>query len=320
MSAAASRSAAQLPGPPVIALFGPTAVGKTAVAVALARRLRALGQRPIAVSADAMQVYRGLEQLTGAADALAQAELEHRLLAFLDLQESFSAGRYARLAHAEIDAIIAAGGVAIVVGGTGLYLRAALCDLDLRPPPAPGVRERWMQELARRGAHALHELLASRAPEAAAAIAPTDSHRIVRALELHEAGQLRPPPAQSQLWTAQTRRPTLLVALELERTTLYRRIDERVERIVASGAAAEVQRALAAGASVTARRALGFAELAVGDVEGLKRNTRRYARRQLTWMRKLTAVQRLRLDGLSAEEAAETIVGMWQQAGRRAPP
>jgi tRNA dimethylallyltransferase len=308
-----------VPSRAVIALFGPTGVGKTAVALALARRLRGLGQRPIAVSADAMQVYRGIEQLTGAADALAQSELEHRLLAFVALRESFSAGRYARLAHAEIDAILAGGGIPIVVGGTGLYLRAALCELNLRPPPAPGVRERWMAELQRHGPRALHQLLADRAPATAATIAPGDSHRIVRALELLESDALPPPPVQSQLWTAQTRHPTLLVALERDRALLYQRIDERVERIVAAGAREEVMRALAAGASPTARAALGFAELAVGDIEGLKRRTRRYARRQMTWMRKLAGVTRLSLDGRSADQAAEEIMGMWQRTGARAP-
>ena len=126
----------------VIALFGPTAVGKTDVAVALARRLRDRGERPVAVGADALQVYAGLEVLTGVADAAQRAELEHRLVAFVPVTETCSAGAYARLAHAEIDGLLAEGATPIVVGGTGLYLRAALADLGMRPPPRPGVRER----------------------------------------------------------------------------------------------------------------------------------------------------------------------------------
>src|SRR3954447_11573802 len=110
----------------VIALFGPTGVGKTAVAVALADRLRARGERPVAVSADALQVYRGLELLTGVASEAERARLEHRLVSFVAVGETFSAGRYAELAHAEIDGLLAAGRRPIVVGGTGLYLRAAL--------------------------------------------------------------------------------------------------------------------------------------------------------------------------------------------------
>ena len=124
----------------VLALFGPTGVGKTALALAVAGRLRARGQCPVAVSADALQVYQGLETLTGVASAADRASLEHRLVAFLPITETFSAGRFAGLAHAEIDGLLAAGATPIVVGGTGLYLRAALADLNLRPEPPPGLR------------------------------------------------------------------------------------------------------------------------------------------------------------------------------------
>ncbi|MGH2909279.1 MAG: tRNA (adenosine(37)-N6)-dimethylallyltransferase, partial [Solirubrobacteraceae bacterium] len=144
----------------VIALFGPTGVGKTAVAVALARRLRARGEAPVAVSADALQVYAGLETLTGAAGPAERAELEHRLLSFVPVTETFSAGRFARLAHVEIDGLLAAGRRPIVVGGTGLYLRAALTELSLLPPPRAGVRERWLAELERVGPSELHAVLA----------------------------------------------------------------------------------------------------------------------------------------------------------------
>src|SRR3954447_13837285 len=125
----------------VIALFGPTGVGKTAVAVALADRLRARGGRPVAVSADALQVYRGLEVLTGVASDSERARLEHRLVFFLPVDRTFSAGEYARLAHAEIDGLLEEGATPIVVGGTGLYLRAALAELELKPPPPAGGRE-----------------------------------------------------------------------------------------------------------------------------------------------------------------------------------
>src|ERR1700758_3726985 len=172
----------------VIALFGPTGVGKTAVAVALARRLRARGEDPVAVSADALQVYEGLERLTGVASGSDQAALEHRLVSFLPIDASFSAGEYAQLAHAEIDDLLAAGRRPIVVGGTGLYLRAALAELDLPPPPPDGLRDRWIAQLERRGAQALHAELAARAPWAAAAIDRNDSQRIVRALELDDLG------------------------------------------------------------------------------------------------------------------------------------
>jgi tRNA dimethylallyltransferase len=298
----------------VIALFGPTGVGKTAVAVALARRLRTLGERPVAVSADALQVYSGLEILTGAATPEEQAALEHRLLSFLPVTELFSAGRYAELAHDEIDRLIASGQRPIVVGGTGLYLRAALAELSLAPPPREGVRERWLAELDRRGPAALHEILATRAPWAATEIAPGDRQRIVRALELLDAGELRPGPRgsdPSELWTEATRRPTLLVGLVVARAQLYAQIDARVDAMLADGVIEEVERAAAAGASPTARKALGFEQLLAGDAEAMKRRTRNYARRQLTWMRKLPSVHQVDLTGRDPDDAAAEIIGAW---------
>jgi tRNA dimethylallyltransferase len=218
----------------IIALFGPTGVGKTAVAIAVAELLRAHGEDPVAVSADALQVYAGLEVLTGVAGAAERERLEHRLVSFLPLDQTFSAGRYARLAHAQIDGLLAAGRRPIVVGGTGLYLRAALTDLDFRPAP---------------------------------------------------------PGGPSQLWSDDVRHPTLLVGLTMRREALYAAIDARVDRMLAAGAREEVARAHAAGASHTARKALGFEELLAGDVEAMKRRTRNYAKRQLTWMRKLAGVR-----------------------------
>ncbi len=235
----------------VIALFGPTGVGKTAVAVALATRLRAAGEDPVAVSADALQVYAGLETLTGVASPAERDALEHRLVSFVPLDASFSAGEYAQLAHAEIDALLAQGRRPIVVGGTGLYLRAALADLDFTPSP---------------------------------------------------------PEGPSQLWSEDMRRPTLLIGLTLERDELYARIDARVERMLAAGAREEVLRAHAAGASITARKALGFEELLAGDVEAMQRRTRNYARRQLTWMRKLAGVHLIDVTGRAPEDVAAEIV------------
>ncbi len=297
--------------PRVIAIFGPTGIGKTAVAVALAARLRARGADPVAISADALQVYAGLERLTGVAGAAEQAALEHRLISFLPVDATFSAGQYAALAHAEVDAALAAGRAPIVVGGTGLYLRAALTELSLRPPPPEGVRERWERELAARGAPALHAELARRAPWAAEGIDRNDRQRIVRAPELLDAGELEPPEGPSELWTEEMRHPTLLAGLTMEREALYARIDARVEEIVAAGAREEVVRAHAAGASETARKALGFDELLTGDVEAMKRRTRNYARRQLTWMRKLAGVRAIDATERSATAIADEIAALY---------
>ncbi len=294
-------------GASVIAVFGPTAVGKTEVAIALAERLRARGERPVAVSADALQVYRGLELITGVAGAAQRARLEHRLIAFLPIDARFSVGEYAALAHAEIDGLLAEGATPIVVGGTGLYLRAALAELALRPPPPEGVRERLEAELLDRGPEALHERLAREAPWAAETIQPRDRHRIVRALELLEQGELHPPEGPNRLWTSETRHPTRLVGLVRDRDELYERIEARVDEMVAAGAVEEVRRAHAAGASETARVALGFDELLRGDVDAMKRRTRNLARRQLTWLRKLPGVQLVDMTGRAPDEAAAAI-------------
>ena len=291
----------------VIALFGPTAVGKTEVAIALADRLRARGERPVAVSADALQVYTGLELLTGVPDAAQRARLEHRLISFVPVDARFSVAEYARLAHAEIDGLLAQGATPIVVGGTGLYLRAALAELALRPPPAAGVRERLEAELLADGPEALHARLAHAAPWAAAAIEPRDRSRIVRSLELLEQGLLEQPQGPNRLWTGDTRHPTRLIGLVRDRDELYARIERRVDSMLASGVQDEVRRADAAGASKTARVALGFDELLAGDVEAMKKRTRNYARRQLTWMRKLPGVELVDIGGRSPQDVAAAI-------------
>ena len=306
--------APELTAPRIIALFGPTGVGKTAIAVALGQLLRARGESPVAVSADAMQVYAGLEILTGVASAAEQAQLEHRLISFLDLDESFSVGRYAELAHAEIDALLNSGRRPIVVGGTGLYLRAALTTLTLRPEPEPGIRARWLNRLEREGSAGLHATLARRAPWAAAKIDANDRQRLVRALELLDQGELEPLKGPSQLWSEELRRPTLLIGLTMERAALYERIDVRVEEMIAAGVEQEVREAHRAEASSTAVKALGFAELLEGDTATVKRRTRNYARRQLTWMRKLAGVCVLDVTGRTPSAVAEEILAMSGEA------
>ena len=296
-----------LPTLPVIAIFGPTGVGKTAVAIALADALRGRGEDPVAVSADALQIYRGLEILTGAADARDQRRLEHRLISCIPVSETFSAGAYAQLAHAEIDELLRAGRRPIVVGGTGLYLRAALTELDLKPPVDPAIRAELTARLASAGPRALHAELAASRPDVAATLAPTDSQRITRALELLGAG-LDPAQPRDQLWTDHTRVPTRLVGLTLERAQLYAQIDARVAKMLEAGVRDEVQRAVTDGAGPSARKAVGFRELLAEDPEAMARASRQYARRQLTWMRKLPGVELIDMTGRGPEQAAARIL------------
>lgn len=236
----------------VVGIFGPTGVGKTGVAIALAELLREHGEDPVAVNCDALQVYEGLEVLTGAATAEERTRLEHRLLGFVPVTEDFSVGDYMPLAHREIDAALEAGRRPIVVGGTGLYLRAAVAELSLEKAP--------------------------------------------------------PESEESELWSPETRHPTTIFGLDMDRELLYERINARVEAIVAGGAVDEARRADALGPGRTARKALGFDELLAGDIEEMKKRSRNYARRQLTWMRKIPNLEPIDRIGLSDKEVAHTML------------
>jgi tRNA dimethylallyltransferase len=293
----------------ILALFGPTAVGKTGVAIAVAERLRERGEDPVAVNCDSIQVYSGLEVLSAAADADQQRQLEHRLLSFVDPSEEFSAGRYAELAHSEIDSLLAEGRRPIVVGGTGLYLRAALADLDLRPPVPQEIRDEVERELTERGSAALHSELD---PEHAAGVEPNDRKRIARLTELNRAG-IEPARSSERLWTAEVRHPTLLVGLSMSRGQLGERIDERVDEMVASAASDEARRAAAGGASRTARAALGFEELLHGNPRAMKRAHRQFARRQLTWMRRMDDVTVIDRTGRDDDDVAAEIDALLDQ-------
>jgi tRNA dimethylallyltransferase len=245
-----------------------------------------------------MQVYRGLPLLTNQPDRPTQ------LVGVWELDHEASVAEYAPLAHAAIDAAIDQGRTAIVVGGTGLYLRAALAELKLRPPVPVPVRERVEAEIAARGPEALHDELE---PPLAAGVHPRDRKRIARALELQRAGLDPPPPDGGELWTARLRRPTLLAGIVCDRAELDVRIDARVDSLVAAGATEEARRAAEAGVSRTARAALGFEELLRGDIDAMKREHRRYARRQLTWMRKMRGVRLIDRTGWSDAEVARQI-------------
>lgn len=287
----------------VLALFGPTAVGKTAVAVAVAEQLRQHGEDPVAVSCDSIQVYRGLAILSGAAGPGEREQLEHRLLGIVPAAAEFSAGQYAQLAHREIDGLLAEGRRPILVGGTGLYLRAALSDLELRPAAPESIRRQVEEEMASKGLEAMHGELP---PEVAASIHPNDRKRTARALELQRAG-IEPPRPHSEggrLWTAGLRHPTLLVGLTIDPQLLDRRIESRVDSMIEAGAVEEVTEAERNGVSRTARAAIGFEELLIGDVAATKAAQRRFARRQLTWMRRMEGVQTVDRSELSDEEAA----------------
>jgi len=287
----------------VVAIFGPTAVGKTGVAIALAEILRERGEDPVAVGCDSIQVYRGLAVLSGAPTDAERERLEHRLVGIADVTEEFSAGRYAELARSEIDGLLGEGRRPLVVGGTGLYLRAALAELELRPPVPSEVRADIEDDLAERGTDALHAELPD---ELRSGVHPNDAKRIVRLTALTRLG-ITPHTSSEGLWTETPRRPTLLFGITLEREELHARIDARVDEMIAAGAAGEVQRAAEGGASRTARAAIGFSELLEGDSDRMKSAQRAFARRQLTWMRRMPGVELIDRTGLDEEEVARLI-------------
>jgi len=275
----------------VIAVFGPTASGKSAVAELTADRLGTS-----VVSADAMQVYRGLPLLTN------QPSRPTRLVAICALDEEMSVGAFAALAHREIDALVDEHGVAVVAGGTGLYLRAALADMNVPPPAAPAVRDRIRHEVDVDPVVA-HRRLAVLDPAAAGAVHPHDRKRLVRALELAEGGASL-VPGRDRLWGGSTRRPTLVVGLDLAPEILERRIRERAREMFARGVVEEVRAALAGPVSRTAEKALGIAEIAALGPDALEpvvTRTRRYAAYQRKWMRRIPDI--VVLDAARAPEA-----------------
>jgi tRNA dimethylallyltransferase len=288
----AGRRSQQIP-PSVLAIFGPTASGKTAVAEAIAERIPAQ-----LVSADSMQVYRGLPVLTNQ-DAGA------RLVGIWPLDRQGTVGEYQRLAHEAIDEIVASGQTAIVVGGSGLWFQAALTDVQLPADVPDAARGRWERLYARFGPEVAHGLLQRRDPRAAARVHPNDRKRVVRALELWQAGGTL-VPEQPRLWTAGLRLPTLVVGLDVPLEALATRIASRAAAMFERGVEEEVRAAgeivpqvLGLDAVRSLPRAEAIAELA--------RSTRRFAAYQRKWMRRIPGV--VMIDATRpTEEVADAIL------------
>ena len=288
----------------VLAIFGPTASGKTAVAGELAGRLAV-----DVVSADAAALFRGLEILTAAPD------YPTRLVGVFDVEHDVSVGEFQVLAHAAIDEALASDRVPVVVGGTGLYLRAALSDLELPPPPDDGAREQWEALYDTQGGPHAHGRLQALDPEAAARVHPNDRRRVVRALELAEMGSSL---AGDALWSGDTRRPTLVFGIDVPDDVLERRIRARAATMLERGVVAEARAALSRPLSRSARKVMGlveFAELPADEaMEALVANNRRLARYQRKWMRRIPGL--IALDGnRGADQVASEIVAFTRARG-----
>lgn len=279
----------------IVVIAGPTASGKTALAVALAERLG--GE---VVSADSQQLYRGLDVGTAKPTPEERRAVPHHLLDVVEPGEGWDAARFVRAADEAIAGILGRGRVPLVVGGTGLYLRALLHGVVQAPGRDPELRARLEAEAAERGRDAVHARLAAVDPEAAARIRPNDLVRVVRALEIAASGR-----TQSELFRehafAEERYDAVILALDPPREELHRRIDARVEAMFAGGLVEEA-RALAErfGDRLPPKLPIGYAE-AVAFVRGecgreeailrVQVETRRYARRQVIWLRKERGVE-----------------------------
>lgn len=303
--------------PPLIVILGPTATGKTALSLRLAPLLRAE-----VVSADSAMVYRHLDVGTAKPSPEERARVPHHLIDVITPDRRFSVAEFQRLARAAIDDIVARGRVPLLVGGTGLYIRALVEDypLDRVPaPPDPVLRRRLLAEAERLGPEHLHRRLGALDPEAAARIHPHDLKRVIRALEvLAHGGRPSARPA-----SAGGGRPSpwrvLKLGLTCARPELYRRIDERARQQFAGGFVDEVRRVLAMGyrPEDPGLQILGYRHV-VAHVQGrlsldqalalTQRDTRRYAKRQLTWFRRERGVRWIDVEGRTPEELAALLL------------
>ncbi|MBD3367875.1 MAG: tRNA (adenosine(37)-N6)-dimethylallyltransferase MiaA [Candidatus Eisenbacteria bacterium] len=307
----------------VMAIVGPTAVGKTGVAVPVARELR--GE---IVSADSRQIYRGLDIGTAKPDAAETAAAPHHLIDIAEPSERFDAARFASLAEHAIEDVFGRDLTPIVVGGTGFYVTSLFEGLFEGPGRDKAIRSRLEEDAARLGPRALHERLAAVDPDAADRLHPNDAVRVVRALEVHESTG-RTLSAWQREGRREPRYRPWYVLLTMDRELLYRRIELRVDRMVEAGLLEEVDRLLASGRlaeDMPAANALGYRELipvvrgerALEEaVEEIKRNTRRFAKRQVTWFSRTPAELTIDMGKKEPEEAAHGLLEAWRRAAGR---
>ena len=299
----------------MIAVVGATAVGKSDLSVELALRLGAHGRPAEIVNADSMQLYRGMDIGTAKLTAEERRGVPHHLLDVWEVTQTANVADYQRMARAVIDGLRSAGRVPVLVGGSGLYVRGALDELDF-PGTDPQVRARLEAELAEHGPLALHARLARLDPAAAQAILPSNGRRIVRALEVIE---ITGGPFTATLPEHVSRYPCVQIGLTAPRPELDERIALRVERMWQAGLVDEVRTLEKAGlrSGFTASRALGYAQVLrflAGECteeeakEETVRATRRFARRQESWFRRDPRVHWLPYDAPDLLDRAFALV------------
>jgi len=305
----------------LLAIVGPTAAGKSEVSLLLARALA--GE---IVSADSMQVYRGMDIGTAKPSAEERARVTHHLIDIIDPDTPFSVADYRARADAALASIWEAERQPLLVGGSGLYVRAVIDKLSFPlAPPNAELRSRLARQAREEGVGALHARLAAVDPEAASRLHPNDEKRIIRALEVHAQTGQPISRLQSLDRRFQPRYNTTQFGLTRPRLELYRRIEERVDRMLAAGLVEEVKSLLAGGRreDLVAMKGLGYAQIAEHlrgacsleeAVARLKRDTRRFAKRQLTWFRRDPRIVWVDLAGLGgAEQVAAWIQCRWRE-------
>ncbi|MCU0661134.1 MAG: tRNA (adenosine(37)-N6)-dimethylallyltransferase MiaA [Myxococcota bacterium] len=281
----------------LVVLTGPTAGGKTSAALFFAQRFDAE-----IVSADSMQVYRRMDIGTAKPTPEERAQVRHHVIDVAEPMEAFDAARYVKHADSAIEEIHGRGKRVLVVGGTGLYLRALLHGLHEAPPPVAEARAALLEEAAKLGFPALHARLAEIDPETAQRLHPNDGMRISRALEVYQVTGVPMSRWQLEHGFALWRYEALILAFDIDKDLLRRRIFDRVDRMMEQGLLAEVRALLDSGVpqDCKAMGSLGYKQLAAHlrselpldlAIEQIKLETRRYAKRQLTWLRREQGVQ-----------------------------
>ena len=297
----------------LLCLLGPTAVGKTEIAIQLAQRLNAE-----IVSVDSRQIYRQMDIGTARPTAEEQRAARHHLIDCVDISEAFSVADYQSLVDVAITDIQNRGKRVLLVGGAGLYFRAIVDGLFEGPGADPSLRKRLEGEAAQLGVDVLHKRLQTCDPESADRIHPNNLVRVIRALEVYELTGTPMSELQQQWHPEKQRYPFIAFGLTMPRALLYRRIEQRVDVMLANGLIAEVESLLAAGYArdSVALQSFGYRELIAyldGDftyleaISQLKQNTRRFAKRQLTWFRKDTRIEWL--DRESTSDIVGAILG-----------
>ena len=307
---------------PLVVIAGPTGLGKTAVAAALARRIEIE-----VVSADSRQVYRGMDVATGKPSAETRRQVAHHLVDVVDPDDRYQAARFRQDAAAAIEAIRARGRLPVVVGGTGLYIRALVRGLDPAPPADPDYRRELASIAATEGRASLHARLSLAAPAVARRLHPNDHVRVVRALEMARAGAAT---LVQDRWRAPAESyDVTYFGLTMDRAALARRLAARAAAFVESGLRAEVERLLARGydPSLPSLQSIGYREF-VRVVRGgldpaealrlMQRDTVRYAKRQWTWFAREPGIEWLDVDRVGGVEGAADVIASALARGARA--